>query len=111
MTGRLLRGFFIASGALLCMAGAVALSKRRNRPMSAKTTPAHSQSKRSDFFSLTRSRSKDPCPKWVLQGYGRYTCFLLFDSWEEAMRQANFRLEKLGSAVPELIQIVSRPGK
>ncbi len=97
----------MASGALLCIGGAVALSRLLNRQACVKSTQTQSLTQRNDFFSLTRSRSKDPSPKWVLQGYGRYSCFLLFDTWKEAMRQANFRVESLGAAVPELIQIVS----
>ena len=55
-----------------------------------------------DYFSITKSRGHVN-PKWVLQGFGRFECFLLFDSWREAMDQACFRIENL--ATPELIQL------
>ena len=126
--GRILRGLMVASGAMACMAAAVAFAGRRSRrglvnpgkcESAARTAssarlegkalsaemPLSVDGRRRDFFSLTRSRSNDSLPRWVLQGFGRHQCFLLFDSWQEAMDQANFRVESLATNSPDLIQI------
>ena len=30
---------------------------------------------------------------WILEGFGKHKCFVLCDTWEEAMEQAKARLE------------------
>ena len=129
---RILRGLIVASGAMVCVAGAIAFAGRRSRrglvdpgrcgcaaqnassanlewkpPLDEKSV--HIVQQRQDFFSLTRSRSKDSLPRWVLQGFGRHQCFLLFDSWQEAIDQANFRVESLAAGSSDLIQIDRPP--
>jgi hypothetical protein len=44
-------------------------------------------------FSIKRTKSEVGYVYWVLEGYGRHKCFVLCDSWEEAMEQAKARLD------------------
>jgi hypothetical protein len=108
MGARVLRGLIVGSGALIMAATVVAIATRNRRAdfkkrfackcESGETEPAppvHRQ--RGDYFQITRSRGKGSKQKWVLQGFGRYQCFLLFDSWREAMDQATFHAENLAT--------------
>lgn len=119
---RVLRDLLTASSAVLLVAGAHAIAARRRRAArsveeagsekpacrnpgvaTAQTSrPSEVHATRNDFFEITRSRSKDAKRKWVLQGFGRYQCFLLFDTWQDAMDQATFRIESLsvGTFIP-----------
>ncbi len=107
--GQVLRGLAIASGALLIWTGAaMAVAAKRRGLRTKKVCQAHrSQAQqavgRANYFEITKSRGTVQQAKWVLQGFGRYQCFLLFDSWQEAMDQASFRLESLGS--DEFVQL------
>ncbi len=109
MFGRLLFGLAITSGTLI---GTVVLLARRREPVHSppdcgcgKTSTGSTTASARDYFHITRSRGTSPAQKWVLQGFGRYQCFLLFDSWREAMDQATFHMESLHSPKKELIAI------
>ena len=108
MIGRVLQGLLIASGAWLLVAGARAMSKQRRPPIPGpcpKTDHRPSFLGDRDHFRITCCRGKDIRPQWLLQGFGRYQCFLFFDSWHQAMEQATFRLEGLGAAPRDLVQL------
>ena len=93
MIRRVLQSLLIASGALIVVAGAMAASKRR-RPTQ---TPSNLTPSQRDYFQITRCRGINARPQWLLQGFGKYQCFLFFVSWREAMDQATFRVESLTS--------------
>jgi hypothetical protein len=44
-------------------------------------------------FSIKRTRSEVGYVYWILEGFGNHKCFVLCDTWEEAMEQAKTRLE------------------
>jgi len=43
-------------------------------------------------FSIKRTRSEVGYVYWILEGFGQYKCFVLCDSWDEAVAQAKARL-------------------
>ncbi len=44
-------------------------------------------------FSIKRTKSEVGYVYWILEGHGKYKCFVLCDTWEEAMEQAKTRLD------------------
>lgn len=48
---------------------------------------------RQDYFNIRRTKSELGYTYWVLQGFGQYRGFTLFDTWQEAMEQATARLK------------------
>jgi len=44
-------------------------------------------------FSIKRTKSEVGYVYWILEGYGKHKCFVLCDTWEEAMEQAKTRLD------------------
>ncbi len=44
-------------------------------------------------FSIKRTKSEVGYVYWILEGYGKHKCFVLCDTWEEAMEQAKHRLD------------------
>jgi len=44
-------------------------------------------------FSIKRTKSEVGYVYWILEGFGKHKCFVLCDTWEEAMEQAKSRLE------------------
>jgi hypothetical protein len=44
-------------------------------------------------FSIKRTKSELGYVYWILEGYGKHKCFVLCDTWEEAMEQAQSRLD------------------
>jgi hypothetical protein len=44
------------------------------------------------YFKISQTRSEVGFVYWVLQGFGCYDSFALFDTWREAMDGANQRL-------------------
>ena len=44
------------------------------------------------LFVIRRTKSELGYTYWVLQGFHSCKCFLLFDTWQEAMDEANLRL-------------------
>jgi hypothetical protein len=47
---------------------------------------------RTDYFHIRQTRSELGYVYWVAQGFGRYRCFLLLDTWEEAIQEALRRM-------------------
>jgi hypothetical protein len=46
-------------------------------------------------FSIRRTKSELGYVYWVLQGFGKYSCYTLYDSWEEAIEGAKARIEEI----------------
>src|SRR3954451_16362194 len=44
-----------------------------------------------DYFSIRRTKSELGYVYWVLQGHGVFQCFVLFDTWKEAVDEACLR--------------------
>jgi len=44
-------------------------------------------------FSIKRTKSEVGYVYWILEGFGKHKCFVLCDTWEEAMEQAKTRLD------------------
>jgi hypothetical protein len=44
-------------------------------------------------FSIKRTKSEVGYVYWILEGFGKHKCFVLCDTWEEAMEQAKARLD------------------
>ncbi len=83
------------------VAGALAglLSKRRSRVC---------------YFRIRRTKSELGYTFWILQGFDKHKCFVLFDTWQEAIDEANLRLRHPHSsriAQPVANCEESRPGK
>jgi hypothetical protein len=55
-----------------------------------KDSPAATHMKR-DYFSIRRTKSELGYVYWVLQGHGAFQCFVLFDTWKEAVDEACLR--------------------
>jgi hypothetical protein len=47
-----------------------------------------------DYFSIRRTKSELGYVYWVLHGYGEFQCFVLFDTWREAMDEALRRVSE-----------------
>ncbi len=43
-------------------------------------------------FSIKRTKSEVGYVYWILEGYGKYKCFILCDSWDEAVAQAKSKM-------------------
>lgn len=46
-----------------------------------------------DYFCVRRTKSEVGYIYWVLQGYGQFHCYELYDSWREACDEAVRRAE------------------
>lgn len=46
-------------------------------------------------FSIKRTKSEVGYVYWILEGYGRYKCFILCDSWDEAVAQAKAKMAEV----------------
>ena len=44
-------------------------------------------------FSIKRTKSEVGYVYWILEGFGKHKCFVLCDTWEEAMEQAKSRID------------------
>jgi hypothetical protein len=54
--------------------------------------PVQARRQRTDYFAIRRTCSELGYVYWVLQGYGYFQSFTLFDTWAEAMQQADEKL-------------------
>ena len=46
-------------------------------------------------FSIKRTKSEVGYVYWILEGYGKYKCFVLCDSWDEAVAQAKAKMAEV----------------
>jgi hypothetical protein len=49
-------------------------------------------------FSIKRTKSEVGYVYWILEGYGKYKCFILCDTWDEAVEQAKAKLAEIDAA-------------
>ncbi len=104
----LLNGLFIAASATVLAVGVVValetlLSKRpkRNHPIpepAPKPPPEPVKQKPERNFSIKRTKSEVGFVYWILEGYGRYKCFILCDSWNEAIAEAKVKMAEVDDA-------------
>lgn len=52
------------------------------------STAERADKTRRDYFSIRRTKSELGYVYWILQGHGEFQCFVLFDSWREAVDEA-----------------------
>ena len=64
---------------------------------------------RERLFAIRRTKSELGYTYWVLQGFDACKCFLLFDTWQEAMDEANVRLHS--SQPVEALSFAAASGK
>jgi hypothetical protein len=107
--GRLMRAVCLTSGAAVLIGGVVAICVglerlRRGASDAALRSgqPARDATVRRDYFRIRRLKGGAGQACWMLHGFGRYECALEFATWEEAMNQARYRLETLGTGEAEL---------
>jgi hypothetical protein len=101
-------GIQLLAGAVGLLAGAVGLLAGLQDLLSPKdrktygeelSTPANAAcashsalADRRNCFSIQRTNSELGYVYWVLQGYGEFQCFVLFDTWKEAVDEACLRI-------------------
>ena len=98
-------GLLMATGALVLAAGVVGLivvverlldNRARDGGKEPQSSPPQTaplaRPKTKPHFSIKRTKSEVGYIYWILEGHGKYKCFVLCDSWEEAMEQAKSRL-------------------
>jgi len=44
------------------------------------------------YFRIRRTKSELGYTFWILEGLDKHKCFVLFDTWQEAIDEANLRL-------------------
>lgn len=72
--------------------------KSRRDTLRARPVPPQSglelpQTKR-DYFSIRRTKSELGYVYWVLHGHGEFQCFVLFDTWREAIDEGLHRVSE-----------------
>ncbi len=96
-------------GGVILVAGAIGVLAGVEHFMSARAVAPAGASRRRpvrrlprssgvDRFSIRRTKSELGYCYWVLQGYGKYTGFDLFDTWQEAMDEVQHRTGSLSPA-------------
>ncbi len=111
MLQNLVRGLCRNSGGVILVAGAIGVLAGVEHLMSKRAVARPRMSRPSlprrpvaptatDRFSIRRTRSELGYTYWVLQGHGKFTRFDLFDTWQEAVDEAQRRLSQ-SSSVPE----------
>jgi hypothetical protein len=103
MVRRLIGGICSHGGGLILLGSAIGIlagverlcQRQRSRKPSdgnAGTAGPDKPRVREDYFQIRRTKSEFGYVYWYLQGHGRFRCFLLFDTWREAMDEANARI-------------------
>lgn len=67
------------------------------RSVAAVDNTAQPANTRRDYFSIRRTKSDLGYVYWVLKGYGEFQCFILFDTWREAVDEASRRIDQAGA--------------
>lgn len=109
MLQNVLRGLCRRSGGVILVAGAIgvlagvehfmsgrARAQSHSGPSSERKRPG--MPKPLDRFSIRRTQSELGYTFWVLQGYGQYSGFTLFDTWQEAIDEVQRRTRNSVSA-------------
>lgn len=105
MLDKLIRGLSRRKNGILLLGGAAAVLSGVERLLSTRPPDASVASQRSetrdfvlpvlkreDRFRVYKSQTDLGYAYWVLQGFGSFECFALFDSWEQAMQEAERRV-------------------
>jgi hypothetical protein len=79
-------GIVLLSGVAGVLAGVERFIAPRPAPRPTARKP------RVDYFSIRQTRSELGYTFWVLQGHGHFASFTLFDTWREAMDEADLRV-------------------
>lgn len=89
-------GRVLVAGAIGVLAGVEHLMSSRPKGIRISQLAAKPQVEvppvRSNYFQIRRTVSELGYKYWVLQGFGTYQSFALFDTWQEAMDAAMDRL-------------------
>jgi hypothetical protein len=122
----LLTGLFITAGAVVLGVGVLAAvevlpsppndaRRRRQKPDEIPAVPASKElgaavqptsappAKSKRNFSIKRTKSEVGFVYWILEGYGPYKCFVLCDSWDEAVARAKTKLEQVNGGGVEAL--------
>ena len=111
-------GIHLIAGAVGVLAGLQCLLSPRGklpstanpvqpRPAPGRTLPQAAE-KRRDYFSIRRTKSEFGYVYWVLQGFGEFQCFVLYDTWREAMEEASRRVSEFRlRSLPLLVDAVT----
>jgi len=71
-------------------------------PVASLATPLVPKTDAARNFSIKRTKSEVGYVYWILEGYGKYKCFILCDSWDEAVEQAKAKLAEIdGAEMPQ----------
>ena len=105
----LLGGLFIAGAVVLAICVLAPKRKRAEEPPPLPASPKAAETtegkapvpKPARNFSIKRTKSEVGYVYWILEGYGRYKCFILCDTWEEAVATAKTRLEEIDGVESE----------
>jgi hypothetical protein len=97
MLRRVFRGLCKSSNGLTLVAGAIGVLTGFERLMGGcarprPDLPVRPLAPRTGYFDIKRTRSELGYTYWVLHGFGQYRCFVLFDTWREAMDEAVVRV-------------------
>ena len=84
-------GIALLSGVAAVLVGVEYLVAPR-KPVKAVSPKPLARAPRTDYFSVRRTQSDLGFTYWVLQGHGCFSSFALFDTWREAIDEANRRL-------------------
>lgn len=60
----------------------------RPRPGQPQAEQPRAAQARTDYFRVSRTKSEVGYIYWILEGFGRHKCFILFDTWKEAVDEA-----------------------
>lgn len=87
-------GRTLVACAIGVLAGVECLLAKELAPLRApsRRVPVRRAVPRTDYFQIRRSRFDLGYTYWVLQGFGCYRGFALFDTWREAMEEAEARI-------------------
>lgn len=85
------RGIALLTGMAAVLGGVERLMSSR-KPTIPISPPNIVLNRRTDYFSIRRTKSDLGFTYWVLQGHGYFVSFALFDTWREAIDEANLRV-------------------
>ncbi len=91
---RTIAGLFVAGGVAVSVV--VVLKDFLSRPKRpAQSGVPKSAAKSAPHFTIKRTKSEVGHAYWVLQGFGPYKCYVLCDTWDEAMTRARHLQEQV----------------